>query len=117
MQVNTFSSAMVDATVNANFLFGVLTLLNNHEIVLESELRQMVKDVVDFLVYAIEDALPRRPDLLLPFYMSRYAFYSFVARIVALLSRMSLEGDSDLLRIYEQLSEVMRTTATDHLLA
>ena len=60
----------------------------------------MVTNVADFLTYAIEEALPVRPDLILPYYLNRYAFYAFVARSVALLSRMDLEGDADLNHIY-----------------
>jgi hypothetical protein len=48
----------------------------------------MIRDVSDLLVYAIDQGVDRRPDLILMYYPSKYDFYWFVARIVGLLERM-----------------------------
>lgn len=50
-----------------------------------SELRQMIRDTADILVYTIEEAAEWRPDLILNYYPSKYGFYWFVARVLALL--------------------------------
>ena len=44
-----------------------------------------MRDVADFLVYTIEDAIYRRPDLILAYYPSKYSLYWFIARLVGLL--------------------------------
>ena len=43
----------------------------------------MIRDITDLLVYVIQDAILRRPDLILLYYPSIYDFYWFVARNVA----------------------------------
>lgn len=77
----------VDASVNANFLFGLIFQMRNGYKP-EVETRVMIRDVTDLLVYTIQDAIERRPDLILMYYPSKYDFYWFVARIVALLQRI-----------------------------
>jgi hypothetical protein len=77
----------VDASVNANFLFGLIFQMRSGYKP-EAETRNMIRDVADLLVYAIQDAIERRPDLILMYYPSKYDFYWFVARIVGLLQRM-----------------------------
>ena len=39
----------VDASVNANFLFGLLYQVKSQTITLNSEQRQMIRDVADYL--------------------------------------------------------------------
>lgn len=78
----------VDASVNANFLFGLLYQIKSKSIVLNDQLRQMIRDVSDLLVYAIDHGIDTRPDLILMYYPSKYDFYWFVARIIGLLERM-----------------------------
>jgi hypothetical protein len=45
----------------------------------------MMRDIADLLVYVIEDAISRRPDLILMYYPSKYDFYWFVGRTLGLL--------------------------------
>ncbi len=74
----------VDASVNANFLFGlVFQMRSGYEP--GSEVRAMMRDIADLLVYTVDDAIVRRPDLILMYYPSKYDFYWFAARIVGLL--------------------------------
>jgi hypothetical protein len=72
----------------------------------------MARDIADFLVYAIEDAVDRRPDLILMYYPSIYDFYWFVGRLVGVLERMKM-NDQDLLYIKEKLSVAMRTKGSN----
>jgi hypothetical protein len=72
----------------------------------------MARDITDFIVYAVEDAVDRRPDLILMYYPSKYDFYWFVGRLVGVLERMK-SNDEDLLYIKEKLSNVMRGKGTD----
>lgn len=46
----------LDACVSANFLFGLIYQLN-YEYEPSLELRQMIRDTTDFLVYCVEDAV------------------------------------------------------------
>lgn len=78
----------VDASVNSNFLFGLLYQIKSKTVILNPELRQMMRDISDLLVYVISEAVDKRPDLILMYYPSKYDFYWFVARIVCLLERM-----------------------------
>lgn len=43
----------VDASVNSNFLFGLLYQIKSKTVVLNQELRQMMRDISDLLVYVI----------------------------------------------------------------
>lgn len=74
----------IDAGVNANFLFGLIYQIKGGYKP-SAELREMMRDVADLLVYTMEDAIYRRPDLILEYYPSKYDFYSFFARVVGLL--------------------------------
>lgn len=47
----------------------------------------MIKDTLSLLEYTIYHLIEKRPDLILVYYPSKYDFYWFVARIVALLKR------------------------------
>jgi hypothetical protein len=101
----------VDASVNANFLFGlILQMQGGYQP--KPYLRTMARDIADFLVYAIEDAVDRRPDLILMYYPSIYDFYWFVGRLVGVLERMKM-NDQDLLYIKEKLSVAMRTKGSN----
>ncbi len=75
----------------------------------------MARDIADFIVYAVEDAVDRRPDLILMYYPSKYDFYWFVGRLVGVLERMK-SNDQDLLYIKEKLSNVMRGKGTSKIL-
>ena len=75
----------------------------------------MMRDITDLLVYVLNDAIDRRPDLILMYYPSKYDFYWFVARILGLLERMP-RNDEELQYAYEQLSTVMREKATERIL-
>jgi hypothetical protein len=74
----------VDASVSANFLFGLIFQIKGGYKP-SAEIREMMRDVADLLVYTMEDAIYRRPDLILVYYPSKYAFYWFVGRVVGLL--------------------------------
>ena len=106
----------VDASVNANFLFGLLSQVKSRSIILNSEQRQMMRDITDLLVYVIEDAILRRPDLILLYYPSIYDFYWFVARNLGLLERMAISHDPDLVYVHQKLSSAMRNIATDRII-
>lgn len=106
----------VDASVNSNFLFGLLYQIKSKSVVLDSELRQMMRDISDLLVYVVNGAIDRRPDLILMYYPSKYDFYWFVGRIVSLLERMEEEQkDPDIAYVYNKLSNIMRTVGTEHI--
>lgn len=74
-----------------------------------------MRDITDLLVYVLNDAIDRRPDLILMYYPSKYDFYWFVARILGLLERMHAYDD-ELIYIHNQLSTVMRGKATERIL-
>ena len=82
-----FSVNNIDASVNINFLFGLLYQIDQNEVIPSKEVRQMVRDVADMLVYVIEEVITERPDILLLYYPSRFDFYWFVARTLAYLER------------------------------
>lgn len=84
-----FSANNVDASVCANFIFGLSYQILAGEMAVEkgSELEQMMLDTVDLLEHTIEVVMEKRPTLLLVYYPSKYDFYWFVARITALLRR------------------------------
>lgn len=105
----------VDASVNANFLFGLLFQIKGG-FEAGSELRQMMRDIADLLAYVIEDAIHRRPDLILMYYPSKYDFYWFVGRTLGLLQRMG-QLDGDLQYVFDRLSHSMRGKGTAQLLA
>jgi len=75
----------------------------------------MARDITDFLVYAVEDAVDRRPDLILMYYPSKYDFYWFVGRLVGVLERINIL-DEDLRYIKQKLSNVMRGKGTTKIL-
>lgn len=76
----------------------------------------MARDIADFIVYAVEDAVDRRPDLILMYYPSKYDFYWFVGRLVGVLERMEIYDDEDLKYIKEKLITVMRGKGTGKIL-
>lgn len=78
-------------------------------------MRKIIRDVTDLLVYVIEDAIKRRPDLILMYYPSKYDFYWFVARIIGLVERMD-KDDEDIQYVYEKLKTSMRGIATARIL-
>ena len=75
----------------------------------------MARDIADFIVYAVEDAVDRRPDLILMYYPSKYDFYWFVGRLVGVLERMQTQ-DGDLVYVREKLASVMRGKGTQKIL-
>lgn len=76
-----------------------------------------MRDVTDLLVYTMEDAIYRRPDLILVYYPSKYDFYWFVARVVGLLERMPTKcDDADLKYVYDKLATAIRSEGTDQLM-
>lgn len=75
----------------------------------------MMRDIADLLVYVLNDAIDRRPDLILMYYPSKYDFYWFVARILGLLERLRIYDD-ELIYIQNQLRTVMRGKATERIL-
>ena len=77
----------VDATVAANFLFGLCYQLIMKEVVLNPDLEQMMLDTTDLLVFTVTEMLKERPTLILVYYPSKFDFYWFVSRIVHLLKR------------------------------
>ena len=105
----------VDASVNANFLFGLLYQVKSKTVTLNEEQRHMIKDVADYLAYAIEVGLVKRPDLIFLYYPSQSDFYWFVARNLALLERMDL-ADPDLNYVHLVLAKTMREVATPRLI-
>jgi hypothetical protein len=82
-----FNVNNIDASVNINFLFGLLYQIEQGEVVPSAELRQMARDVADMLVHVTEEVVADRPDILLLYYPSRFDFYWFVARTLAFLER------------------------------
>lgn len=106
----------VDANVNANFLLGLIFQIKSGYKP-SAELREVMRDVTDLLVYTMEDAIYRRPDLILTYYPSKYDFYWFVARVVGLLERMQTKcDDADLKYVYDQLAAVIRSVGTRQIL-
>lgn len=77
-----------------------------------------MRDVADFLVYTIEDAIYRRPDLILAYYPSKYSLYWFIARLVGLLQRIQdkCAVDADLKYVYDKLAGSIRSEGTRLLL-
>ena len=82
-----FRTNNVDASVSANFLFGLCYQVIQGEVHLTDELTQMMKDTSNLIEYTIRHLITKRPDLVLVYYPSKYDFYWFVARIVQLLKR------------------------------
>jgi hypothetical protein len=104
----------VDASVNANFLFALIFQMKSG-FQPSGELRHVIRDITDLLVYVVNDAVERRPDLILMYYPSKSDFYWFVARIISLLERIE-RTDPELEYVYSQLSVVMRGEATERIL-
>lgn len=104
----------VDASVNANFLFGLIFQMQcGYEP--STEIRGVMRDITDLLVYVIEDAIQRRPDLILLYYPSKYDFYWFVGRTIGLLQRIP-KLDDDLRYVFDQLRIAMRGKGTANIL-
>lgn len=82
-----FNSNNVDASVCANFLFGLAYQVISGEIQPDAELTQMMVDTADLLVFTITHIMMKRPTLILVYYPSKYDFYWFVARLVGMLKR------------------------------
>ncbi len=85
-----FETNNVDATVSANFLFGLTFQIMSDSIKpseLPSDLKLMIHNTVDLIEYVIDTVSKGRLDLILVYYPSKYDFYWFVARIVNLLKR------------------------------
>lgn len=76
----------------------------------------MIHDITDLLVYVIEDAIHRRPDLILMYYPSKYDFYWFVGRTIGLLQRMT-NLDEDLQYVFDKLGAAMRGKGTESILS
>ena len=82
-----FKSNNVDASVCANFLFGLAHQVIAGEVQLTDELKQMMLDTTDLIQFTINKIINKRPSLILVYYPSKYDFYWFVARLVNLLKR------------------------------
>lgn len=112
-----FSVNNVDATVNANFLFGLIYQILSGEIELkDDELKQMMFNSVEFLQFTIKQLITKRPDLILVYYPSRYDFYWFVARNVQLLKRYHERLPEDLISIQNRLESLMKDIAIPRIL-
>ena len=77
----------VDASVCANFLFGLIFQINQKEVEVNDELAKMMVHISIFLEYTLKKIINERPDIILLYYPSKYDFYWFIARIVHLLKR------------------------------
>lgn len=44
----------IDASVNANFLFGLIYQVKSNNVHLNGELKQMIKDITDMLVFVVQ---------------------------------------------------------------
>jgi hypothetical protein len=73
-------------------------------------------DSADLVVYAIEGAVHRRPDIILMYYPSNYAFYWYASRLVSYLHTIP-NRDEDLQYVYDRLSQAMRTKGTADILS
>ena len=76
----------------------------------------MARDITDFIVYAVEDAVDRRPDLILMYYPSKYDFYWFLARTVQLLKRHQDSLNEPLKYAFENLLPLMKVQGTNQIL-
>lgn len=113
-----FRTNNVDASVCANFLFGICYQILAEEISLESkpELLQMTLNTVELLEFTVEEILQKRPTLMLVYYPSKYDFYWFIARIVHLLKRNSDHLPEPLGEIKERLEKLMKGLGTEQIL-
>lgn len=119
-----FETNNVDATVSANFLFGLTFQIMTDTIKpsdLHSDLLLMVHNTVDLIEYVVEKVSKDRLDLILVYYPSKYDFYWFVARIVNLLKRnldtkLQDPAYADFKMVYERLSNLMKTSATHNII-
>lgn len=110
-----FKTNNVDASVCANFLFGLAYQLISGEVQLTNELKQMMLDTTELLEYTVTNILSKRPTLILVYYPSKYDFYWFIARIVGLLKRN--QGPAPLDQIRTRLEALMKKTATPQIAA
>lgn len=111
-----FYSNNVDASVSANFVFGLCYQILYGEVLLTKQLKQMLVDTIDLIEFTIQKALQERPTLILVYYPSKYDFYWFVARIVGLLKRQS-NLDETLQEVKVRLENVMKTTASSQIVS
>lgn len=109
-----FRTNNVDASVCANFLFGLCYQLLAGEVQLNDELRQMMLDTTELLEFTVKNILAKRPTLILVYYPSKYDFYWFVARIVNLLKRRS--GPAPLAEIRTRLEKLMKEVVTGQII-
>ena len=115
-----FNTNNVDASVCANFLFGLTFSIAQKEVSIEHspELHQLILDTTELLEFTVKEGLSKRPSLLLVYYPSKYDFYWFVARIVHMLKRLSLNDQLPeiLNEVKVRLESVMKEQGTPQII-
>ncbi|KRX09831.1 hypothetical protein PPERSA_02703 [Pseudocohnilembus persalinus] len=108
----------IDVTVNTNALFGLINFLMENEENLEDifefydqEIRQIINDVTDLIVWAVKsEVIIKRPDLSLTYYPSEYNFYWFVSRIGNYLNRFENIPFPEIERTKNQINDLLENT-------
>lgn len=122
-----FNINNVDATVSANFLYGMImvatsTVILHPENYIDADLQKIFYNTTALLAHEIQTNLSSRPDLTLTYYPSKYEFFWFVSRSYAYLNRVylpqrSLSTPEDihqmLLYAFKTLGSVLHGKMTD----